>query len=65
MGNFRNIQKTGGNSFVVSLPKSWVTDLGLRAKDSVAVLIQPDSSLLIVPRKDIRSTPKSEATLEV
>jgi phosphate uptake regulator len=65
MGNFRNIQKTGGNSFVVSLPKSWVTDLGLRPKDSVAVLVQPDSSLLIVPRRDIRGTSKSEATLEV
>ncbi len=65
MGNFRNIQKTGGNSFVVSLPKSWVTDLGLKPKDSVAVLVQPDSSLLIVPRRDIRGTPKSEATLDV
>jgi phosphate uptake regulator len=64
MGNFRNIQKTGGNSFVVSLPKSWVNDLGLRPKDSVAVLVQPDSSLLIVPRRDIRAIPKSEATLE-
>jgi phosphate uptake regulator len=64
MGNFRNIQKTGGNSFVVSLPKSWVTDLGLRPKDSVAVLVQPDSSLLIVPRRDIRASQKSEATLE-
>jgi phosphate uptake regulator len=64
MGNFRNIQKTGGNSYVVSLPKSWVNDLGLRPKDSVAVLVQPDSSLLIVPRRDIRAVPKSEATLE-
>src|SRR6266849_5851566 len=65
MGDFRNIQKTGGNSFVVSLPKSWVTDLGLRPKDSVAVLVQPDSSLLIVPRRDIRGSSKSEATMEV
>jgi len=65
MGNFRNIQKTGGNSYVVSLPKSWVTDLGLRPKDSVAVLVQPDSSLLIVPRRDIRAAARSEATLEV
>ena len=64
MGNFRNIQRTGGNSFVVSLPKTWVEDLGLKPKDSVAVLVQPDSSLLIVPRRDIRGTSKSEATLE-
>ena len=62
--DFRKLQKTGGNSFVVSLPKSWVTDVGLHAKDPVAVMIQPDSSLLIVPRRDIRTAVKSEATLE-
>jgi phosphate uptake regulator len=62
--DFRKVQVTGGNSFVVSLPKTWVTDVGLRAKDPVAVLVQPDSSLLIIPRRDIRATPKSEAILE-
>ncbi len=62
--DFRKVQVTGGNSFVVSLPKTWVTDVGLKAKDPVAVLVQPDSSLLIVPRRDIRTAPKSEAMLE-
>lgn len=62
--DFRKVQKTGGDSFVVSLPKTWVTDVGLRAKDPVAVMVQPDSSLLIVPRRDIRAAAKSEATLE-
>jgi phosphate uptake regulator len=41
-----------------------VTDVGLHAKDPVAVLVQPDSSLLIVPRRDIRAASRSEATLE-
>ena len=62
--DFRKVQVTGGNSFVVSLPKSWVNDVGLHARDPVAVMVQPDSSLLIVPRRDIRTTSKSEATLE-
>lgn len=62
--DFRKIQKTGGDSYVVSLPKAWVTDVGLRAKDPVAVMVQPDSSLLILPRRDIRAAAKSEATLE-
>ena len=62
--DFRKIQKTGGDSFVVSLPKTWVKDVGLRAKDPVAVTVQPDSSLLIVPRRDLRVASKSEATLE-
>ena len=62
--DFRKVQVTGGNSFVVSLPKTWVNDVGLRASDPVAVLVQPDSSLLIVPRRDIRAPSKSEAVLE-
>jgi phosphate uptake regulator len=62
--DFRKVQKTGGDSFVVSLPKTWVRDVGLRAKDPVAVLVQSDSSLLVIPRRDIRSSVKSEATLE-
>ena len=62
--DFRKVQVTGGNSFVVSLPKTWVNDVGLRASDPVAVLIQPDSSLLIVPRRDIRAPSRSEAVLE-
>ena len=62
--DFRKVQVTGGNSFVVSLPKTWVNDVGLRASDPVAVLIQPDSSLLIVPRRDIRTPSRSEAVLE-
>ncbi|MDG6913656.1 MAG: AbrB/MazE/SpoVT family DNA-binding domain-containing protein [Nitrososphaerota archaeon] len=62
--DFRKVQKTGGDSFVVSLPKSWVNDVGLRAKDPVAVLVQSDSSLLIVPRRDLRPASKSGATVE-
>jgi phosphate uptake regulator len=62
--DFRKVQKTGGDSFVVSLPKTWVTDVGLKPKDPVAVLVQPDSSLLIIPRRDIRAASKSEATIE-
>jgi len=62
---FRKVQVTGGNSFVVSLPKTWVNDVGLRPKDAVAVMAQPDSSLLIVPRRDIRTASKSEAVIDV
>lgn len=63
--DFRKVQVTGGNSFVVSLPKTWVNDVGLKPKDAVAVIAQPDSSLLIVPRKDIRESAKSEASIDV
>lgn len=61
---FRRVQVTGGNSFVVSLPKTWVKDVGLKPKDAVAIVTQPDSSLLIIPRRDIRETAKSETVIE-
>ncbi|HXW36642.1 MAG TPA: PhoU domain-containing protein [Nitrososphaerales archaeon] len=63
--DFRKVQVTGGNSFVVSLPKAWVKDVGLRPKDAVAVITQSDSSLLIVPRRDLREASKSEAIIEI
>jgi len=49
--DIRKLQKTGGSTFVVSLPKSWVTSLGLKKNDSVIIQVQPDSSLLITPHK--------------
>jgi len=61
----RRVQVTGGNSFVVSLPKSWVKDIGLKAKDSVLVLPQADMSLLIVPKRELAEAEKSEATIEI
>jgi phosphate uptake regulator len=61
----RKIQITGGNSYVVSLPKSWVKDAGLKAKDAVLVLPQADMSLLVIPKGDLRKETKSEVTLDI
>jgi len=63
--DFRKVQITGGNSFVVSLPKAWVKDVGLKPRDAVAIITQPDSSLLIIPRRELREAAKSEAVIEV
>jgi len=62
--DFRKVQVTGGNSFVVSLPKTWVKDVGLNPRDAVAIITQPDSSLLIIPRRELREAAKSEAVIE-
>lgn len=62
--DFRKVQITGGNSFVVSLPKAWVKDVGLKPRDAVAIITQPDSSLLIIPRRELREAAKSEAVIE-
>lgn len=46
----RKIQLTGKSTYIVSLPKSWITEMGLKAGDGVSIQRQEDSSLLVLPR---------------
>ncbi len=48
---YRRVQCTGRGSFIISLPKEWVQDLGLKRGSEIAFNIQPDSTLTLVPRK--------------
>lgn len=48
---YRKIQRTGRGSYIISLPKEWIQDLGLEKGNQLAFKIQDDSSLLLVPRK--------------
>lgn len=41
----RKIQKTGGSTYTVSLPKKWVKDSNLRQGDSISVDMRPDGTL--------------------
>ncbi len=43
----RRIQKTGGSTFIVSLPKSWVTTRGLHAGDVLLFTPRSDGSLTV------------------
>lgn len=63
----RKVQLTGKSTFVVSLPKKWVTKVNVRTGDSVAMLPLPDGTLLINPtiaRKD-RDSRKRVISLDV
>src|SRR5437773_7785195 len=46
----RKLQLTGGSTYVVSLPKHWVVDSGLKAGDTVFLETEPEGSVLIRPR---------------
>ena len=48
---YRRVQCTGRGSYIISLPKEWVEDLGLNRGSEIAFNIQPDSTLMLVPRK--------------
>ncbi|MGI0067199.1 MAG: PhoU domain-containing protein [Thermoplasmata archaeon] len=47
----RRIQKTGGSTFIISLPKNWVTSRGLHAGDLLAFTPRPDGSLIVTPEE--------------
>src|SRR2546429_8992400 len=46
----RKLQLTGGSTYVVSLPKHWVVDAGLKAGDTVFLETEPEGSVSIRPR---------------
>ncbi len=48
---YRRVQCTGRGSYIISLPKEWVEDIGLKRGSEIAFNIEPDSTLLLVPRK--------------
>lgn len=45
----RKVQVTGKSTFVVSLPKNWVTKVRVHSGDSVAMIPLPDGTLLVNP----------------
>ncbi|VVC04670.1 Antidote-toxin recognition MazE, bacterial antitoxin [Candidatus Burarchaeum australiense] len=47
----RKLQFTGGSSFIVSLPKDWVSKYGLRAGSVVYMATENDGSLRLSPKK--------------
>ncbi|HKZ98181.1 MAG TPA: phosphate uptake regulator PhoU [Thermoplasmata archaeon] len=46
----RKLQLTGGSTYVVSLPKRWITASGLKAGDTVFLETEPDGSVTVRPR---------------
>ena len=57
----RKIQFTGKSSYIVSLPKDWVTDNGLKQGDQVSVLRQGSSAIEIKPNHISKKTISSAA----
>lgn len=46
----RKVQKTGGSSYIVSLPKPWIEKNNIEKKDTLGIMAQPDGNLLITPK---------------
>ena len=62
----RKIQFTGKSSYIVSLPKQWIMDLGLKQGDQIRMIRKGSSTLELYPPKfESRSRKKEEAVIEI
>jgi phosphate uptake regulator len=62
----RRLQFTGKSSYIVSLPKQWVLELGLKQGDQITITREGKSALKILPAKDqAKSIQTDEAILEI
>ncbi|MCS7125833.1 MAG: phosphate uptake regulator PhoU [Aigarchaeota archaeon] len=46
----RKVQKTGGTTFIVSLPQEWVRNIGLKPHDELYMMEEPSGELILWPK---------------
>ena len=62
----RKIQFTGKSSYIVSLPKQWIIELGLKQGDQIRIVRKGSSTLELYPPKfETRLQKKEDATIEI
>jgi len=61
----RKIQFTGKSTYIISLPKKWITDLGLKQGDQVSVGRKGISSLHVTPYNTRKKDQTDTATIEI
>lgn len=61
----RKIQFTGKSSYIISLPKTWVTELGLTRGDLIRISRQDSNLVLYPPNAQPRTVQNDSATIEI
>ncbi|MHA1594102.1 MAG: PhoU domain-containing protein [Candidatus Baldrarchaeia archaeon] len=61
----RKLQLTGGSTIIVSLPKKWVSSLGMRPGDEVTLVLNRDGTITVMPKTLHRTNEKPEAVIRV
>ncbi|WP_252896577.1 AbrB/MazE/SpoVT family DNA-binding domain-containing protein [Metallosphaera hakonensis] len=59
----RRIQLTGGSTYIISLPKSWVRQLSLNPGDEVEIVQDNNFRLLLVPKGLPQDVKQNRATI--
>ncbi len=66
IGETRKIQFTGKSSYIISLPKQWVMELGLKQGDQIRMVRKGSSTLELYPPKfESRTQKKEDAVIEI
>ena len=61
----RRVQITGKSTFIVSLPRRWADEVGIKKGEPITIIEQSDKSLLLLP-KDVKKPPRvMEERIEV
>ena len=61
----RKLVRLGKSSLVISLPKDWLRDFNLRAGDEIAILIEKNGCLKVLPPKLISQTKTNPIVINV
>jgi phosphate uptake regulator len=60
----RRIQLTGRSSYIISIPKRWAEEIGLKPKDEVMIVRHGLSTIQIIPKQAIKQQQR-EATIHI
>ena len=61
----RKIQLTGKSTYIVSLPKKWVTSMNLKQGSQIVVSRQNEASLILTPKELAKQTRLGEASITI
>lgn len=57
------MQLSGGSTFIISLPKNWAEELGIKAGDNVTIVKNPNQSMTLIPNKGVPETERTTAVI--
>jgi len=61
----RKIQLTGKSTYIVSLPKKWVTSMNLKTGSQLVISKQSDASLLLTPKELAKPSKLGDASITI
>lgn len=61
----RKIQLSGGSTFIISIPKTWIDDLKLKVGDSVVLVKNSDRSVSLIPAKETEQDNITKAIITI